>query len=70
MGKLIQEASVDDSFNRQMMKIQDAIEALEALEPKMDSPVASQGRMLEVSAEDLKKLAAKLQDKRSAKGLK
>ena len=68
--KLIQEANNDDAFNKQMLKIQDAIEALEKLVPKMDHPVSSQPRMVEVAADDLKKLAAALIEKRSAKGLK
>ena len=65
--KLIQEASVDDQFNNLMMKVQDAIEKLEKLVPTMDHPVSSQPRMLEVSADDLKQLAVKLQKQRDAK---
>jgi len=65
--KLIQEASVDDQFNNLMMKIQDAIEKLEKLVPTMDHPVSSQPRMLEVSGDDLKKLAEKMQSQRDAK---
>lgn len=65
--KLIQEASADDRFNSLMMKVQDAIEALEKLVPTMDFPVSSQPRMLEVSADDLKKLATQLKKQRDAK---
>ena len=62
--KLIQEANTDDQFNKLMMKVQDAIEALETLETKLEQPVNTQIRMLEVSGEDLKKLATKLKAKR------
>jgi len=65
--KLIQEASVDDQFNNLMMKIQDAIEKLEKLVPTMDHPVSSQPRMLEISGDDLKKLASQMQSQRDAK---
>ena len=68
--KLIQEASVDETFNRHMMKIQDAIEALEKLVPQMEHPVSSQPRMVEVAAEDLKKIASTLSAARTKKGLK
>lgn len=65
--KLIQEASADDKFNSLMMKIQDAVEALEKLVPTMDFPVSSQPRMLDVSGDDLKKLAVQLEKRRSTK---
>ena len=68
--KLIQEANIDDAFNRHMSKIQDAISALEKLEQKMDQPVSSQPRMLDVAAEDLTKLSKKLAEKRGARGQK
>lgn len=68
--KLIQEATTDDNFNKHMMKIQDAIEALEKLEEKMDQPVSSQPNMIEIAAEDLMRLAKKLTAKRKARGLK
>lgn len=68
--KLIQEASVDDTFNNLMMKIQDSIEALEKLVPKMDHPVSSQPRMVEVASSDLKKIADSLIAARGKKGLK
>lgn len=68
--KLIQEATTDDTFNKQMMKIQDAIEALEKIPFSADhKPVGTQVRALKVSAEDLNKLAQKfdglLQTRRS-----
>ena len=68
--KLIQEASVDESFNKLMLKIQDSIEALEKLVPKMDHPVSSQPRMVEVASSDLKKIAELLTSQRASKGMK
>lgn len=59
--KLIREANEDDKFNRQMLKIQDAIEALEKI--NLEWPVASQVRMLEVAGDDLRKLADGLKAK-------
>jgi hypothetical protein len=62
--KLLQEASVDEKFNAQMGKIQDAIQKLEQLcgqfETEKVRPVRSQYRMAEIAAEDLVKLAAKI----------
>lgn len=63
--KLIQEANLDEQFNRQMMKIQDAIEALEKMVPSMDYPVTSQQRMIEVASSDLAKIAKTIADTRS-----
>lgn len=63
--KLIQEASLDDQFNRQMMKIQDAIEALEKMAPQMEFPVASQVRMLEQAASDIQKIGKTLAETRA-----
>jgi hypothetical protein len=68
--KLIQEANADDMFNAQMMKIQDAVERLEKLVQQIDLPVNSQIRALEYSAEDLKRMADSMTEKRKAKGLK
>lgn len=65
---LIQEANTDDTFNRHMMKIQDAIEALEQLPFSKDSrPVGSQITALKASSEDLSRLAKKLSDLRTSK---
>jgi hypothetical protein len=59
--KLITEATLDDTFNKQMMKIQDAIEALEKMPAMFTSqkswPVSSQVRALEIASKDLDKLA-------------
>lgn len=62
---LIKEASDDEIFNKHLMKIQDAIEALEKIKFE-DRPVSSQIIALKVSAEDLERLAKKLEDKRTA----
>ncbi len=62
--KLLQEADLDAEFNRHMGKIQDAIEALEKLPPKFKAanlkPVSTQRMALEVAADDLKALKAKM----------
>jgi hypothetical protein len=63
--KLIQEANMDDQFNRQMMKIQDAIEALEKMAPQMEAPVPSQVHMVEAATQDLMKICRMLKDTRS-----
>lgn len=60
--KLIQEASTDDVFNQQVMKVQNAIEALEKISFDSEQrPVGSQITALKVSAEDLSRLAKKLE---------
>jgi uncharacterized coiled-coil DUF342 family protein len=64
--KLIQEANLDDQLNRQMMKIQDAIEAIEKMVPNMEYPVASQQNMVEQASSDLMKIAKALKEKRAA----
>ena len=64
--KLIQEADTDKSFNDLMMKMQDAIEKLEKLVPTMKLPASNQPRMLEISSDDLKKLAVTMQKQRDA----
>lgn len=66
--KLIQEANADDMFNKQMLKVQDAIEKMEKLE--IDLPVSSQIYSLEAASQDFEKLAKKFRDARKAKGLK
>jgi hypothetical protein len=64
--KLLQEASLDDKFNVQMGKIQDAIEKLgmiadDLIDSDTTKPVMSQVRMVEVASKDLQHLAEKLQ---------
>ena len=60
--KLIQEANTDDIFNRHLMKIQDAIEALEKLQFSAEHrPVGTQITGLKASSEDLARLAKKLE---------
>lgn len=63
--KLIQEAALDDQFNTQMDKIQQAIIKLEALAQSFNKeqhwPVRTQVRMLEVASKDLDKLAMHFQ---------
>jgi hypothetical protein len=59
--KLISEAALDDQFNKQMMKIQDAIHALEQIAGKLSkdgttTPIRSQRLALEVAIEDLHKI--------------
>lgn len=66
MTQLIKEANNDDSFNTQMMKIQDAIEVLEKIVPLMD-PLTSQSRALELSSDDLKRLVQQIDLKRPKK---
>jgi hypothetical protein len=62
--KMINEASVDDAFNLQIGKIQDAIIKLEGLLPKfqdpMYKPVRSQRMALEVAESDLRNLQNKM----------
>lgn len=62
--KLLNEAAVDDEFNRQMAKIQDAIEKLFALTKKFDNlggtgikPVTSQFSALQRASNDLDSIA-------------
>jgi hypothetical protein len=61
--KLLNEAQVDDEFNRNMQKIQDAVIALEKLLPrfKETKPVRTQFRACDVAAEDLQRLSKRLQ---------
>ena len=66
MTKLIKEANNVDLFNKQMMKIQEAIVALEKIVPLMD-PLASQSHALELSSDDLKRLVQQIDLKRSKK---
>lgn len=67
MGKLLKEAALDDKFNVQMKKVQDAIPKLndildEMKQPSsMTRPVSSQLMALRYAAEDLKKLWEKAQ---------
>jgi hypothetical protein len=62
MAKLLKEAELDDRFNIQMNKIQDAIGKLEDIIAEMqkpgsmNKPVRSQLAALRIAAEDLKSL--------------
>jgi len=62
MAKLLKEAELDDRFNVQMKKIQDAVSKLEGViadmqKPgSMNRPVSSQLSALRFAAEDLKRL--------------
>jgi hypothetical protein len=62
MGKLLQEAALDDRFTVQMKKIEDAIDKLrdvvgEMTKPGgMTKPVSSQKMAIRHAAEDLKRL--------------
>lgn len=62
--RMINEASVDDEFNVQMSKIQQAIIKLEKLLPKFQDPafkpVRSQRMALEVAESDLRDLQKKM----------
>lgn len=63
MGKLLKEAALDDKFNVQMAKIQDAISKLNDLVGQMTGmtkPVASQKLAVRHAAEDLKALLEKM----------
>jgi hypothetical protein len=63
MGKLLKEAALDDKFNVQMGKIQDAISKLNDLVGQMTGmtkPVASQKLAVRHAAEDLKALLEKM----------
>lgn len=62
MTKLLAEASVDDQFNVQLGKIQQAIIKLENLIPNFDGvkPVQSQKTALQDAISDLKLIEAKL----------
>lgn len=59
--KLLTEATLDDQFNQQMAKIQDAIAKLEALSKKFAEgdvrPVESQFRALQRASTDLDSVA-------------
>ena len=69
MGKLLKEAAIDDRFNVQMNRIQQAIIALEKLTDELvqAGPVGSQRTALQAAASDLKRLYAALFDGRSKK---
>jgi hypothetical protein len=62
MARLIQEADIDNRFNVQMKKVQDAIDALNDIvddmtKPgSMSKPTQSQKSQVRYAAEDLKKL--------------
>jgi hypothetical protein len=64
--KLIQEAALDDKFNTQLGKIQDAISKLNDIVASMTAPnsvskpVRSQAFAIKVVADDLKDMAALL----------
>jgi len=60
MSALIQEANFDDMFNRQLMKIQDAIESIEQM-GITTAPVSSQIIALKMAASDLTKQAERFQ---------
>lgn len=63
MGKLLKEAALDDKFNAQMGKIQDAISKLNDIVDQMTGmtkPVASQKLAVRHAAEDLKTLLEKM----------
>ncbi len=65
MSKLIQEATLDDAFNAQMKKVQDAVRKLddvidEMKKPgSMTKPTKTQLMQLRYAAEDLKRLHGK-----------
>jgi hypothetical protein len=67
MGKLIQEAEVDDRFNTQMKKVQDAASKLDDIIDEMKrpgsmtKPVASQKTALRNAAKDFERLSQKVQ---------
>lgn len=61
MGKLLREAAIDDRFNTQMRKVQDAIDKLreivkESKADRMTHLITSQKLALRLAAEDFKKL--------------
>lgn len=66
MTRLIQEAELDDRFNAQMKKVQDAIGKLNDIvddmkKPgSMTKPVASQKTQVRLAADDLKRLWERL----------
>jgi len=65
MSKLIQEAALDDAFNVQMKKIQDAVSKLDGIIDQMQAPgsmhhlVQTQRMALRHGAEDLQRLLLK-----------
>lgn len=67
MTKLIQEADVDERFNTQMKKVQDAISKLSDIvsdmkKPgSMTKPTATQRMQVRYAAEDLKALHERMQ---------
>lgn len=68
--KLITEAALDDQFNAQMIKVQDAVIKLEKLAEKFDKttrPVASQISALKAAASDFTKLGTQLEELRNIK---
>lgn len=61
MGKLLREAAIDDRFNVQMRKVQDAIDKLREIvadskKDRMSHLITSQKLALRHAAEDFKKL--------------
>ena len=67
MGKLLKEAALDDRFNTQLKKIQDAIDKLTDVVTDMkkpgsnSAPTATQKMQLKYAAEDLKSLLDRAQ---------
>ncbi len=67
MSRLIQEAELDDRFNTQMKKVQDAISRLGEIIDQMTAPASmhkptgTQRMQLRYAAEDLKRLHEKSQ---------
>ena len=65
--KMLQEASLDEAFNTQMKKVQDAIDKLSDIIDKMQAPgsmtklIRTQQMQLRHAAEDFKKLHEKAQ---------
>lgn len=66
--KMITEASADEQFSRQLMKLQDAIETLEKMPDEFDrkgvKPVSTQITALEYASENLSALAKKMRQQR------
>lgn len=57
---MLQEASIDEAFNRQLGKIQDAIDELQKIHARFEKenvkPVSTQVTALRYAAEDMEKL--------------
>jgi Skp family chaperone for outer membrane proteins len=66
MTKLIQEAALDDRFNAQMKKIQDALDRLNDIVAEMQKPgsmtkpTATQQMQVKYAAQDLKELHGRM----------